>query len=65
MSSLNLKGILMEAMEASSMRGFPAIHVARMSSCSLCRSTRLAICAGRLLVGVGGPPVSVGKARGR
>ena len=55
----------MEAMEASSMRGFPAIHVARMSSCSLCRSTRLAICAGRLLVGVGGPPMSVGKARGR
>ena len=64
-SSLNLKGILMEAMEASSMRGFPAMHVARMSSCSLCRSIRSVICPGRLLPIGDGPPKSVGKARGR
>jgi len=65
MSSLNLKGILMEPMEASSMRGFPAMHVARMSSCSLCRSIRSVICPGRLLPLGGEPPKSVGKARGR
>lgn len=65
MSSLNLKGILMEAMEASSMRGFPAMHVARMSSCSLCRSIRSVICPGRLLPLGEEPPKSVGKARGR
>ena len=48
-SSLKLNGILSEDIQESSINGFPAMQVLRMSSCSFLRSINPIICPGRLL----------------